>query len=84
MFSIAKNGQPRAVGGNNEWTSSEFPITGKEYGLSLDFRLTSTKAAPNDLVFYVTDQYDAALPFFAIPLGGHPRYQYDIGAKIHR
>jgi hypothetical protein len=60
------------------------PISPKEHGLSLDFRLTSTKTAPNDLVFYVTDQYDKALPFFAIPLGGTPRYQYDINVKVRR
>ena len=84
VFSIAKNGQPGTISGDGEWASSVFPIASKEHGLSLDFRLTSTKPAPNDLVFYVTDQYDTALPFFAIPLGGRPRYQYDIGVKIHR
>ena len=84
VFSIAKNGQPGATSSDGEWASSTLPIVSKEHGLSLDFRLTSTKAAPNDLVFYVTDQYDTALPFFAIPLGGPPRYQYDIGVKIHR
>ncbi|WP_083321055.1 hypothetical protein [Hymenobacter glacialis] len=84
IFSVAKNGHAAAVSGNGEWTSSVLPIAAKEHGLSLDFRLTSTSAAPNDLVFYVTDQYDTALPFFAIPLGGPPRYQYDIGVKLHR
>ena len=84
VFSIAKNGQPATMSGNGEWTSSVLPIAAKEHGLSLDFRLTSTKPAPNDLVFYVTDQYDTALPFFAIPLGGLPRYQYDVKVKLHR
>jgi hypothetical protein len=36
------------------------------------------------LVFYVTDQYDVALPFFAIPLGGPPRYRYDVDVKIRK
>lgn len=84
VFSIAKNGQPAAVSGDGEWTSSVLPIAAKEHGLSLDFRLISTNPAPNDLVFYVTDQYDTALPFFAIPLGGLPRYQYDVKVKLHR
>lgn len=84
VFSVAKNGQSGTMSGNDEWTSSVFPVSPKEHGLSLDFRLTSTKAAPNDLVFYVTDQYETALPFFAIPLGGPPRYQYDINVKVHR
>ena len=84
VFSIAKNGQPGTMSGVGEWTSSVFPVSPKEHGLSLDFRLTSTKPAPNDMVFYVTDQYDTAMPFFAIPLGGPPRYQYDINVKVHR
>jgi hypothetical protein len=84
VFSIAKNGQPGTMSGDGEWTSSVFPVSPKEHGLSLDFRLTSTKPAPNDMVFYVTDQYEKAMPFFAIPLGGPPRYQYDINVKVHR
>lgn len=84
VFSIAKNGQPGATSGDGVWTSSVLPISPKEHGLSLDFRLTSTKPAPNDLVFYATDQYETAMPFFAIPLGGPPRYQYDIGVKVHQ
>lgn len=37
-----------------------------------------------NLVFYVTDQYDMALPFFTIPLGGPPKYRYDVDVKIRR
>jgi hypothetical protein len=84
IFSIAKNGHSGAVSGDGVWASNTLPIVEKEHGLSLDFRLTSNLKTPNDLVFYVTDQYDTALPFFAIPLGGPPRYQYDIDVKVHR
>jgi hypothetical protein len=84
VFSVAKNGQPAVASGDKEWSSSVIPITDKERGLSLDFRLTSTTKTPNDMVFYVTDQYDSALPFFAVPIGGPPRYRYDIDMKIHR
>lgn len=84
VFSIAKNGHSGTISGDGTWTTSTLPIVEKEHGLSLDFRLTSNLPKPNDLVFYVTDQYDVALPFFAIPLGGPPRYQYDIDVKVHR
>jgi len=84
VFSIAKNGHSGVVSGDGVWASSTLPIVDKEHGLSLDFRLTSNLSKPNDLVFFVTDQYDTALPFFAIPLGGQPRYQYDIDVKVHR
>jgi hypothetical protein len=84
IFSVAKNGHLAAVSGDGQWTSSILPISPKEYGLSLDFRLVSKATTFNDVVFYVTDQYDTALPFFAVPLGGPPRYKYDIDMKVHR
>lgn len=83
VFSIAKNGHPAPVSGEGVWASSVLPIKKMEHGLSLDFRLTSVADKPNDLVFYVTDQYDTALPFFAIPLGGPPKYKYDVDMAVH-
>ncbi len=82
VFSVSKNGQPVAVSGDGTWSSSVLPISAAEHGLSLDFRLVSKSPAPNDMVFYVTDQYDTALPFFAIPLGGPPKFRYDIDMKV--
>ncbi|GGE96053.1 hypothetical protein [Hymenobacter cavernae] len=84
IFSVAKNGHAATVSGDNEWTSSTHPISEKEHGLSLDMQINSLSRASNDLVFYVTDQYDTALPFFAIPLGGPPKYRYDVDVKIRR
>ncbi|MVN78387.1 hypothetical protein GO988_18810 [Hymenobacter sp. HMF4947] len=84
VFSVAKNGHESPVSGDGQWTSSVLPVDVKEHGLSLDFRLTSKATVFNDMVFYVTDQYDKALPFFAVPLGGPPRYKYDIDMKVHR
>ncbi len=82
VFSVAKNGQPATGSADGTWASSVLPIAPKEHGLSLDFQLESAAKVPNDMVFYVTDQYEKALPFFAIPLGGPPRFQYDVEMKI--
>lgn len=84
IFSVAKNGHPAVVSGDNVWGSSTHPISEKEHGLSLDVQLTNLSKASNDLVFYVTDQYDVALPFFAVPLGGPPKYRYEVDVKIRR
>ncbi len=84
IFSVAKNGHSALVSGDARWASSQLPIVTSEHGLSLDFRLVSRSPIFNDAVFYVTDQYDKALPFFAVPLGGVPHYRYDIDMKIHR
>ncbi|MGI4875544.1 MAG: hypothetical protein ACRYFX_30690 [Janthinobacterium lividum] len=84
IFSVAKNGHDAPVSADGQWVNSVLPIVSQEHGLSLDFRLTTTATTFNDLVFFVTDQYDKALPFFASPLGGIPKYKYDIDMKIHR
>ncbi len=83
IFSVARNGQPATLSGDNTWTSSQHLIDPREKGLSLDLQYTKKGASPNDVVFYVTDQYDKALPFFAIPLGGKPRYKYTIDIRFH-
>lgn len=84
IFSVAKNGHPAIISGDQKWASSVHAIAAKEHGLSLDLQITSLSKATNDLVFYVTDQYDVALPFFAIPLGGPPRYRYEVDVKIRK
>ncbi len=84
IFSVAKNGHDAPVSGDGQWTSRVLPIDSREYGLSLDFRLVSEATTFNDVIFYVTDQYDTAVPFFAVPLGGPPRYKYDIDMKAHK
>ena len=84
LFSVAKNGHPAAVSGDQEWRSSTYPIVKQEHGLSLDLRLLNRSRAVNDMVFYVTDQYDTALPFFAVPLGGPPKYRYEVDVKIRK
>ncbi|GAB3834322.1 hypothetical protein [Hymenobacter jeollabukensis] len=84
LYSVAKNGHDATVSGDTKWASSTHPVSAKEHGLSIDMQLTSRSRAANDLVFYVTDQYDTALPFFAIPLGGPPKYRYDVDVKIRR
>ena len=84
LFSVAKNGHAAPVSGDGQWRSSEYPIVAAEHGLSLDLRLLNRSRAVNDMVFFVTDQYDTALPFFAVPLGGPPRYYYEVDVKIRK
>lgn len=82
LYSVARNGQPGQLSGDNVWSESEHLIDPREKGLSLDIAYTKKSAAPNDVVFFVTDQYDKALPFFAVPLGGKPRYQYTVDIRF--
>ncbi len=82
LYSVARNGQRARLSGDDAWTSSEHRIDPREKGLSLDMTYLKRSGSPNDVVFYVTDQYDKALPFFAIPLGGKPKYQYKVNIRF--
>ncbi len=82
LFSVARNGQAAVLSGDNTWRDSQHIIDPREKGLSLDMAYTKKGASPNDVVFFVTDQYDKALPFFAIPIGGKPKYKYRVNIRF--
>ena len=82
LYSVARNGQPGQLSGDDGWTESRHLIDPREKGLSLDMTYIKKGASPNDVVFFVTDQYDKALPFFAVPLGGKPKYQYKVDIRF--
>ncbi|MBL0049468.1 MAG: hypothetical protein IPP32_15385 [Bacteroidetes bacterium] len=78
IYSIKKNGHDIAFSGNNVWAKSNVIISEAEKNKSLDVQLVKSGNAINDMVFYVTNQYNVPVPFFTVPLGGVPKYQYSI------
>ncbi|MGD1844666.1 MAG: hypothetical protein ACFB10_04660 [Salibacteraceae bacterium] len=42
----------------------------------MNIQIINTKNFDNDMVLYVTNQYDQPVPFFAVPIGGRPHYNY--------
>ena len=78
IYSIKKNGHDVAYSGNNNWVKSNQVITDAEKNKSLDIQIVKASNTINDMVFYVTNQYNVPVPFFAVPLGGVPKYQYNI------
>jgi hypothetical protein len=50
----------------------------------LDIQLIKNKKAnikSNNVVIYLENQYGELLPFYSIPIGGIPKYKYNIGIK---
>ncbi len=78
IYSITKNGHNISFSGNNNWAKSNVIISAAEKNKSLDVQLVKSGNAINDMVFYVTNQYNVPVPFFTVPLGGAPKYQYTI------
>ncbi len=78
LFSSVKNGHLIKNSGDNEWGVSAHPIKQEERNKCLDMQVVKKDDYKNDVVFYITNEYDVPVPFFAAPLGGVPRYKYKI------
>ncbi len=62
--------------GQANWARSQHKIYQKERQSTLDVQFHKNKAKPaknNNISFYITNQYNEALPFYVIPIGGVPK-----------
>ncbi len=78
IFSVATLGENLKTSADDEWSQSTYKIKDKERGKSLDIQFTKNdklKVNNNNVVFYVTNQYGELLPFYAVPIGGYPKYE---------
>jgi hypothetical protein len=84
IFSVAKNGLPCNVSGENNWERNVFPIVDEEKETSVEIQFTKNQAVQvknNNVVIAVLNQYKVSLPFYVIPIGGKPIYSPKIGMK---
>ena len=84
IISPSKNGERTAVSGDDHWVTSTHPLTSDDINSSLDIQMIKNKKANirnNNVVIYLENQYGELLPFYSIPIGGIPKYKYNIGIK---
>lgn len=82
IISVAKKYEPVVVSADDEWKSSLHKISDAEHKKSLDIQMIKTSDVnDNNIVFYITNQYDKLLPFYTSPIGGAPKYKPTIGVK---
>lgn len=84
VISVSKNGIPMKVSGDDEWTTSTLKVDEEERSTSWDIQMIKSKAKPkknNNVVFYLENQYGELMPFYSVPIGGVPKYKYNITAK---
>jgi hypothetical protein len=83
--SVARKGQMSPVSGDDVWVEDEFKIFEEEKNTSLDIQFIKKKTPPlvrnNNVVVNVRNQYNELLPFYVIPIGGVPKYKYNIGVN---
>lgn len=85
VVSVARKGQLVKVSGEDEFVESEFNIFEEEVGKSLDFQFIKQRTPfvviNNNVVISVRNQYGELMPFFTIPIGGVPKYKYNIKVR---
>ena len=82
IVSIAKKGVRVRMSNEGVWAASHHKIEEREKNTSLDLQMIKTgKKGNNNVVFYMTNQYGEYLPFYSLPIGGVPKYNYQIGVK---
>jgi hypothetical protein len=84
LVSVDRQGQLLKISDDNEWAEDEFAISPDERNTSLHLQFHK-QANPvvrnNNVVVNIRNQYDQALPFYVIPIGGVPQYKYSIGVR---
>lgn len=83
--SVARRGQMSPISFDDEWIEDEFKIFEEEKNSSLDIQFIKKKNPPvknNNVVVNVRNQYNELLPFYVIPIGGVPKYNYKM--KVNR
>ena len=81
IFSVSKNGEACTLSGDDEQAKSKHSITANEKGKSLNIQIVKNMDRINDMSFYILNQYDKPVPFFATPIGGIPQYKFNIGVE---
>ena len=83
VYSVVKNGHNVMLSTDKNWESSNHKIKEEEHGKSLDIQIVKSKNRINDMTFYIVNQYNEALPFFAVPIGGVPKYKYKVDIEYN-
>lgn len=81
IYSVAKNRHKAGVSGNNSWETSKHLISDEEKNTSMDVQIVKRRTSRNDMVCYLTNQYDEAVAFFSSPIGGPPKFKYKVDIK---
>lgn len=75
---------PLSKSGDGNWARSEHKVYSKEKESTFDIQMHKNKSKPaknNNITIYITNQYDEALPFYTVPIGGAPKPKSSIKVR---
>ena len=78
LYSVAKNRHRMQRSANLKWATSKHIIDEDEKNTTIDIQFIKQGKVNNDMVFYLRNQYNQAIPFFTLPIGGPPKYKYKV------
>ncbi len=76
---VAKKGEISNSKSEGVWSTNELKIVNEELKTSMDVQFIKKKEVKNNnMVLYILNQFNEAIPFFSVPIGGVPKYKYKI------
>jgi len=82
VVSVKKRGEMFNSQTEGVWSQVKFKIEPEEIGTSLDIQFINKKEVKNNNVaVYITNQFGELMPFYSLPIGGVPKFNYKIGVK---
>jgi hypothetical protein len=78
LTSVSKKANELKTSKDGDWQMSKKMISPDEHNTSIDIQFVKGTNKPNDMTFYLTNQYNEAIAFFSSPIGGVPKYKYKV------
>ena len=78
LTSVNKKCHDIKLSNDGNWESGKEDMTAEEKNTSLDIQFIKKKDFNNDMTFFISDQLGQALPLFAYPAGGIPKYKFKV------
>lgn len=81
IVSYEKKGEWVEMSNEDDWKNSNHQILATERNASLDIQFVKTKNRAkenNNVCFTIKNQYGEFMPFYTIPIGGVPKFKYDL------
>lgn len=84
IYSVTKNRHLAKDSGNDAWALSKHIMTEEEKNTTVDLQIIKADDLSNTVTIYITNQYNEPIPFFAIPIGGPPKYKYNLSLSYKK
>ena len=83
VTSVARKLVPATTSADGKWSSNKYEIKAKEVNTTIDVQMVKKSNAENDMVIYILNQYNVAMPLFSVPIGGKPKYKHNLKVKTN-